>query len=95
MICNMCIKRTDKDSQYLETEEYKASISRKNNDHNILIIGNHTYLFRKDTLYTGTNPNAKSEITNNNNKKKLVSLCYFLASINNKYINGIKVNIGS
>src|SRR5437764_7430508 len=25
--------------------------------------------------------------------KKLVSLCYFLASINNKYINGIKVDI--
>src|SRR5688572_31656748 len=29
------------------------------------------------------------------NKKKLVSLCYFLASINNKYINGIKADIGS
>src|SRR6266540_7300403 len=28
-------------------------------------------------------------------KKKLVSLYYFLASINNKYINGIKVDIGS
>ena len=28
-------------------------------------------------------------------KKKLVLLCYFLASINNKYINGIKVDIGS
>src|SRR5436190_23830252 len=28
-------------------------------------------------------------------KKKLVSLCYFLASINNKYINGIKADIGS
>jgi hypothetical protein len=46
-------------------------------------------------LYNGTNPNTKSEKTNNNNKKKLVSLCYFLASINNKYINGIKADIGS
>ena len=170
MICNMCTKRTDNDSQYLEAEEYKAPISRKNDDKNISKIGNHTYLFRKDILYTeeelqqfesdyqeiitqlkisseiklsskiikmsnalyhnqhrlnqkpiydpvafktmletvdkdligffdelyaGTNPNTKSEITNNNNKKKLVSLCYFLASINNKYINGIKVDIGS
>jgi len=48
-----------------------------------------------DELYKGTNPNTKSEKTNNNNKKKLVSLCYFLASINNKYINGIKADIGS
>src|ERR1044072_5403211 len=48
-----------------------------------------------DELYAGTNPNIKSEITNNNNKKKLVSLCYFLVSINNKYINRIKVDIES
>ena len=48
-----------------------------------------------DELYEGTNPTSKSEKTNNNNKKKLVSLCYFLASINNKYINGIKADIGS
>ncbi|GBC11651.2 hypothetical protein GLOIN_2v1485153 [Rhizophagus irregularis DAOM 181602=DAOM 197198] len=48
-----------------------------------------------DELYKGTNPNTKSVKTNNNNKKKLVSLCYFLASINNKYINGIKADIGS
>src|SRR6266511_3891641 len=52
MNCNMCTKRTDKDSQYLETEEYKVPISRKNNDDNILKIGNHTYLFKKDILYT-------------------------------------------
>src|SRR4051794_39981469 len=48
-----------------------------------------------DELYEGTNPTNKSEKTNNSNKKKLVSLCYFLASINNKYINGIKVDIES
>src|SRR2546421_8527460 len=48
-----------------------------------------------DKLYKETNPTSKSEKTNNNNKKKLVSLCYFLASINNKYINGIKADIGS
>src|ERR1051325_6176581 len=48
-----------------------------------------------DELYQGTNPNTKSDKTNNNNKKKLVSLCYFLASINNKYINGIKADLGS
>ncbi|PKY57661.1 hypothetical protein RhiirA4_478870 [Rhizophagus irregularis] len=33
-----------------------------------------------DELFEGTNPNTKSEKTNNNNKKKLVSLCYFLAT---------------
>ena len=48
-----------------------------------------------DELFIGTNPNTKNNKTNENNKKKLVSLCYFLASINNKYINGIKVDIGS
>ncbi|GBC30562.2 hypothetical protein GLOIN_2v1880440 [Rhizophagus irregularis DAOM 181602=DAOM 197198] len=53
MICSMCKKKTDKDSQYLQTEEYKAPISRKNNNDNISKIGNHTYLFRKDILYTG------------------------------------------
>src|ERR1044072_7000555 len=48
-----------------------------------------------DELYAGTNPNTKSDKINENNQKKLVSLCYFLASINNKYINGIKLNIRS
>ena len=47
-----------------------------------------------DELYAGTNPNTKSNKTNEINKKKLFSLCYFLASINNKYINGIKADIG-
>jgi len=48
-----------------------------------------------DELYKGTNPDTKNEKTNNSNRKKLVSLCYFLAGINNKYINGIKIDIGS
>ena len=48
-----------------------------------------------DELYIGTNPNNKINKTNESNKKKLVSLCYFLASINNKYINGLKADIGS
>ncbi|CAB4389353.1 unnamed protein product [Rhizophagus irregularis] len=136
-ICSLCRKRTDKDPDYNILEEYNAPISKKENDNNILNIGNHAYSFRKDVLYSGeelkqfesdyqeiitqltisneislkeadtdligffdelykgTNPNTKSDKTNNNNKKKLVSLCYFLASINNKYINGIKADIGS
>ncbi|GET52683.1 hypothetical protein GLOIN_2v1880440 [Rhizophagus irregularis DAOM 181602=DAOM 197198] len=53
-IKTLCVKKkTDKDSQYLQTEEYKAPISRKNNNDNISKIGNHTYLFRKDILNTG------------------------------------------
>ena len=48
-----------------------------------------------DELYARTNPNKKIHKTNESNKKKLVSLCYFLASINNKYINGLKADVGS
>lgn len=172
-ICSLCRKKTDSDPDYNTLEEYNAPVSKEINNNNILKIGNNTYLFRKDILYTGeelkqfeldyqkiikeftisndinnvslsnkikkmsnilyknqrilkqkpiydpdefknmlekedkdligffdelyegTNPNTKSNKTNNGNKKKLVSLCYFLASINNKYINGIKVDIGS
>ncbi len=50
-ICSMCRKRTDKDLEYLQNEEYKAPISRKIDD-NILEIGNHTYSLRNDILYT-------------------------------------------
>ncbi|EXX77287.1 uncharacterized protein OCT59_019053 [Rhizophagus irregularis] len=170
-ICDRCRKNTDKDPEYLQTEEYQAPIPIKsNNQDNITKIGTHTYALRNDILYTqaelkqleldyqeiisqisipyevslsekikkmsnilyknqhqlnqkpiynpivfkemletadkdligffdelyaGTNPNTKCDKTNENNKKKLVSLCYFLASINNKYINGLKADIGS
>src|SRR3954453_13400279 len=169
-ICSLCRKRTDNDPDYNTLEEYCTPTPKKNDDDNILKIGNHIYSLRNDVLYTGeelkqfesdyqeaiaqltisdeislsnkikkmsnilyknqrilkqkaiydpdkfknmlettdkdlvgffdelyagTNPNAKSDKTNENNKKKLVSLCYFLASINNKYINGIKAEIGS
>ena len=168
-ICSRCIKNTDKDPEYLQTEEYQAPIPINNQD-NIMKIGTHTYALRSNILYTqtelkqlefdyqeivsqisisneislsekikkmssilyknqhqlnqkpiydsiafktmletadedligffdelyaGTNPNTKSDKTNESNKKKLVSLCYFLASINNKYINGLKTDIGS
>jgi hypothetical protein len=49
----MCRKKTDKDPEYLQAEEYNAPISKKENDDNILNIGNHTYSFRKDVLYSG------------------------------------------
>ena len=48
-----------------------------------------------DELYAGTSPNKKINKTNESNKKKLISLCYFLASINNKYINNLKADVGS
>lgn len=47
-----------------------------------------------DSLYAGTNPASKSHITNEKNKKRLVLFCYFLAGLNNKFINGIKAEIG-
>ena len=53
-ICSMCREKTDKDPEYLQAEEYNASISRKIDDSdNILKVGNHIYSFRKDILYTG------------------------------------------
>ncbi|GBC09681.1 hypothetical protein RclHR1_09030013 [Rhizophagus clarus] len=143
-ICSMCRKKTNKDPEYLQAKEYKASIPKKKQiDDNILQVGNYSYVLRNDIfysgkelkqleldfqeilehitipnevslnfktmleaadenligffneLYIGTNPHIKSDKTNKNNKKKLVSLCYFLASINNKYINSIKTDIGS
>ena len=47
-----------------------------------------------DSLYAGTNPASKSHMTNEKNKKSLVLFCYFLAGLNNKFINGIKAEIG-
>ncbi|GES76023.1 hypothetical protein GLOIN_2v1782579 [Rhizophagus clarus] len=40
---------------YIMLEDYNAPVSRKKDDDsdNILKIGNHTYSFRKDILYTG------------------------------------------
>ena len=36
----------------------------------------------------------KNHITNQQNKKKLVAFCHFLAGINNKFINGVKTEVG-
>src|SRR6266542_19419 len=47
-----------------------------------------------DELYASTNPQKKSLITNQQNKKKFVAMCHFLAGINNKFINGVKVEVG-
>ena len=52
-ICTICRKRTDDDSEYNQHKEYKAPNFRKADNDNVLKIGNHTYLFRKDVLYTG------------------------------------------
>lgn len=46
-----------------------------------------------DQLYAGTNPHNKSNMTNTKNKQHLVLFCYFLAGLNNKFINGIKAEI--
>lgn len=47
-----------------------------------------------DELVASTNPEKKSPITNQQNRKKLVAMCHFLASINNKFINGVKTEVG-
>ena len=47
-----------------------------------------------DQLVAGTNPQTKRYMTNDKNKKRLVLFCYFLAGLNNKFINGVKAEIG-
>ena len=47
-----------------------------------------------DELIASTNPQIKSHTTNQQNKKKLVAFCYFLAGLNNKFINGVKTEVG-
>jgi len=41
-----------------------------------------------------TNPHDKSRMTNTRNRRCLVLFCYFLAGLNNKFINGVKAEIG-
>ncbi|PKC53605.1 hypothetical protein RhiirA1_478951 [Rhizophagus irregularis] len=42
-ICSMCKKKTDKDPEYLQTEEYKAPIPKKKQiDNNILQVSNYS-----------------------------------------------------
>ncbi|RIB07071.1 hypothetical protein C2G38_2147748 [Gigaspora rosea] len=47
-----------------------------------------------DQLVAGTNPQTKSYMTNEKNKKRLVLFCYFLSGLNNKFINGVKAEVG-
>ena len=47
-----------------------------------------------DQLVAGTNPQAKSHMTNEKNKARLVSFYYFLTGFNNKFINGVKAKVG-
>ncbi len=46
-----------------------------------------------DKLIANTNPQMKSLITNQQNKKKLVAIYYFLMRSNNKFINSIKTEV--
>ena len=45
-------------------------------------------------LIAGTNPQKKNSVTNRQNKKKLVMMYYFLAGLNNKFINSVKTEVG-
>ena len=47
-----------------------------------------------DEFFNSTNPQKKNSITNQQNKKKLVIMCYLLAGFSNKFINGVKEDIG-
>ena len=47
----MCRKKTDNDNDYLQNEEYKAPVSKKIDNDNILKIENHSYSLRNDILY--------------------------------------------
>ncbi len=45
-------------------------------------------------LVVRTNPQTKNNMTNEKNKRRLVLFCYFLAGLNNKFINKIKAKVG-
>ena len=45
-------------------------------------------------LVVRTNPQTKNNMTNEKNKRRLISFCYFLAGLNNKFINKIKAKVG-
>jgi len=77
-------QRINKESPILEPDEFKAMLENTEP----LLKG----FF--DSLYAGTNPASKGHMTNEKNKKRLVLFCYFLAGLNNKFINGIKAEIG-
>ena len=47
-----------------------------------------------DELIASTNPQKKSFIINQQTKKKLVAMCYFLAGLNNKFISDVKADVG-
>lgn len=47
-----------------------------------------------DEFVAGTNFQQKNSTTNQQNKKKLVIMCYLLAGFNNKFINDVKEDIG-
>ena len=47
-----------------------------------------------DELIASTNSQKKNFITNQQNKKKLVLMCYFLAGLNNKFTNSVKADVG-
>lgn len=47
-----------------------------------------------DELFASTNPQKKNPTTNQQNKKKLVLMCYFLAGLSNKFTNNVKTDVG-
>lgn len=77
-------QRINKESPILEPDEFKAML--ENTEPSLRGFF--------DSLYAGTNPASKGHMTNEKNKKRLVLFCYFLAGLNNKFINGVKAEIG-
>jgi hypothetical protein len=47
-----------------------------------------------DEFIANTNLKKKNSVTNQQNKKKLVIICYLLAGVNNKFISGVKEDVG-
>ena len=45
-------------------------------------------------LVASTNSQKKNSLTNQQNEKKLVVICYILAGLNNKFISDVKEDIG-
>src|SRR5205823_9419114 len=47
-----------------------------------------------DELVASTDPQNKNFATNQQNKKKIVMVCYYLAGFNNKFVSNAKEDVG-
>ena len=86
LMSNVLYKRQHKDSEkpIYDPDEFKKMLEREESKLQGFF----------DEFVASTNPQKKNFTTNQQNKKKLVIMCYLLAGFNNKFISDVKEDIG-